>query len=209
MAFDGNSDLLWARQLRKQGDLATSREMLGANADHDTTLRSYLLQTLGDARDADTRELLAEYLAEDPEVPVRSMAAQSLGRMGSSWAVPPLLNALTDEAATVREAAALSLGAIGDPKAVHALCELLGADASAMTRAGAAVALGEIGDPAATAALVAALDDDRLIVRRDAVVALTRAGRGGEARQALERTARSVRNVLIHRRIKRAIRELS
>jgi hypothetical protein len=210
MALGNDSDLLWARKLRKQEDLVASREMLDRDSvGQNTTLRAYLLQTLGAALDAETRELLTTYLTKDPAAPVRSMAAQALGRIGSSWAVPQLIDALTDQEKTVREAAALSLGTIGDPVAVHALCDVLSADESAMTRSGAAVALGRIGDPAATRTLMMALNDEHLIVRRDAVRSLARLGGGEEVRQAVREMARSVRNTLIWPSVRNAMKQLS
>lgn len=205
-----NSDVLWARKLRKRGDLEASRRMLaGEGAAHDTYLRAYLVQTLGLARDPAAREELVPYLLDDPEGPVRGMAAQALGHIGSSWAVPQLIEALADGDKSVREAAALSLGTIGDPRAVGPLSTAVVSEEETMARAGAAVALGRIRDPAATGPLIAALKDNRLVVRRDAVGALAQAGRGEAARQALREAGRSIRNVVILPKIRHAIRKLS
>lgn len=210
MASRKDADLLWARKLRKRGDVATSRAMLEAGpASKDSHLRAYLVRTLGLASDAETRDMLCTYLLNDPEGVVRSMSAQALGQVGSSWAVPALTKALTDRERWVREAAALALGAIGDPRAVRPLCIALEEDDYSMVRAAAADALGKIGDPAATGSLIAALNDERLMVRRDAVRALPRVGGGDEVRLALESMTHSFANLLIWPSVRKAIRRLS
>ncbi len=207
MALGRDADILWAKKLRKQGDIAASRAMLDAGpAGQDKHLRAYLVRTLGLSTDAETRELLSTYLLEDPEEVVRGMAAQALGQVKSSWAVPQLILALSDENRPVRESAALALGSIGDPRAVRALCETLTSDDSAMVRASAADSLGEIGDQAARDPLVAALGDRRLLVRRSAVLAIALTGSNRDAEQSLRQMRKRLRNLLIWPAIARALR---
>lgn len=209
MGLTKDADILWARRLRKRGDIAATRAMLDAGpADKDEILRAYLVRTLGLSTDVEMTELVSKYLLEDPEGVVRSMAAQALGQLKSSWAVPQLIQALSDTDRSVREAAALALGAIGDPHAVRALSEILARDESAMVRSSAADSLGEIGDQAARDPLVDALNDKRLLVRRSAVLAIIRTGGERDAERPLRQMKRGLRNLLIWPAISRALRTL-
>jgi len=58
--------------------------------------------------------------------PARRRAAEALGRLGNPRAVAPLMHALRDPDAIVRQNAAAALGELGDPRAVPALIPLLG-----------------------------------------------------------------------------------
>jgi HEAT repeat protein len=50
---------------------------------------------------------------------------EALGKIGDPQAIPPLLQALQDEAWEVREAACEALGAIGNPQAIPPLLQAL------------------------------------------------------------------------------------
>ena len=90
-------------------------------------------------------------------------------------AAPPLIAALKDPSARVREAAAGALGRIGDPRAMVPLTEAL-SDEAREVRMSAARALGRLEQPAATAALAAAVADSDWVVRQEAVDSLGRLG---------------------------------
>ena len=54
---------------------------------------------------------------EDPEWPVRALAASSLGRLGEERALPRLARAMGDPAYWVRQHAAEAMAAMGEPGA--------------------------------------------------------------------------------------------
>lgn len=108
---------------------------------------------------------------KDKDWVVRGIAVQSLGDIGDSRAIVPLIKALKDEHRFVREAAAVALGKIGDARAVDPLIAVLD-DEDGYVRMSAAEALGEIGDPRAFDSLTEALKDDRSVVREAATTAL-------------------------------------
>ncbi len=133
---------------------------------------------------------------EDKDPTVRKAAAQSLGRIGDSQAVDPLVIALGDEYSGVREAAAKALENLGeplggvivqclkgsekardtlaagkDPRAVVPLLNVLGTwDPN--VRAAAVKTLGKLKDPRAVEPLVRALEDTSDSVQEAAAWAL-------------------------------------
>ncbi|MCC7566068.1 MAG: HEAT repeat domain-containing protein [Methanomicrobiaceae archaeon] len=163
--------------------------------------------------------------SEDPVT--RQRAALALGDMGGEQAIAPLIHALGDPVASVRESAADSLALLGEP-AVSPLIEILtdperageyhgpgetrparsaggeivGGDLSREARSGfrrmyAAAILGEIGDARAIDPLISALYDDVADVRCQAGGALGKMG--GRAVDPLSRamSGSSDRNVRI------------
>lgn len=102
-------------------------------------------------------ERVASTLERHPDWSARMRAAQTLGRMRATTAIPALASALsTDEYAFVRSAAAAALGRVDGPSAVPPLAAALGADAEPRVREAAARALSAMRDPSAAAALAAA-----------------------------------------------------
>lgn len=93
----------------------------------------------------------------DPNLVVRTRAAESLGEIGDQAAVAPLIERLGDraEARDVRTRAAEALGRLGSPIAVPSLLDVLD-DPVWHIRYHAIVALGAIGDPQAEDGLVKA-----------------------------------------------------
>ena len=121
--------------------------------------------------------------AEDPDASVRAAACKALGRHGRPEHAPLLIKALTsDPDAGVREEAARSLQRIHSPEAVEPLLaavrqpESTGAisrvEDSAEVRAEAALALAQYRDKRVLQGLFGALNDQRLAVNRNALVAL-------------------------------------
>jgi HEAT repeat protein len=117
---------------------------------------------------------LADDLQSDVAA-VRVHAVKSLGRAGSTAAVPALVDALGDTHASVRREAAKSLGFLKDDRAVEPLISAL-ADSDKNVRHYAAYALGEMKDGRATRALLAALGDPEWCVRDQAAWALREIG---------------------------------
>ena len=86
---------------------------------------------------------LIKALGYDKDVQVRREAAYTLGKIGTSIAVDPLIKALEDPDNYVRRQAADALGNIGDPKAVEPLNKALN-DLNKYVCQGAADALRKI-----------------------------------------------------------------
>jgi HEAT repeat protein/beta-lactamase regulating signal transducer with metallopeptidase domain len=126
-------------------------------------------------RDAEKNRMVVRSLAaalSDTDFEVRIAAAETLGRLESKEAVPPLMKALTDAAWEVRAAAAEALGNIRDKRAVGALISALG-DEDWHVRLNAIEALGEISDQKAINPLAEALKDTNHSIRLAAVEALS------------------------------------
>jgi HEAT repeat protein len=104
--------------------------------------------------------------AEVPEL--RMAAANGLGQLEHTDAVPDLVDRFDDADPRVRARAARACGLIGDPRATGPLEDLL-TDRSAAVRREAADALGNVGNRQALAALLPLYRDDSEPVRRVAV----------------------------------------
>ena len=139
---------------------------------------------------ASVPQLLAAMTSSDPEV--CRLAMLSLRGLGAN-AIPPFVQALQDEDASVRQAAAITLGQIG-LGAIDAVPQLTSAlsDAEPRVRAAAAFALSAFGPYAmeAVPTLRFALSDEFPAVRTRAAFALGQIGPA--ARRAGEELARLV-----------------
>jgi len=109
--------------------------------------------------------------ADVPEL--RMAAANALGELEESDAVPKLTDRFSDPDPRVRARAARAVGQIGDPRAITPLESLL-SDANGTVRREAADALGQIGNRQALQALLDLYDDEDERVRRVAVGAFGR-----------------------------------
>ncbi len=106
---------------------------------------------------------LIETLIYSEDMLARARAAEILGELQNGLAIEPLIEALSDPYASVRENAAEALRKFGDP-AVDSLIDALG-DPSETKRSYAAGILGRIGSEKAVSALIAALQDENPDVR--------------------------------------------
>lgn len=141
--------------------------------------------------------LLFRLQANDPNA--REMAANTLGHLGNSRAVEPLIVTLDDNSDTVRSAAAVALGHLGDACAIEPLIEILD-DESAFVRLAAIAALEELADLRAVAALGVVLKDRNEQVRRVAVEAMRQLGGSNAAKLlhiALEDSSETVRRLAV------------
>lgn len=129
----------------------------------------YLIEMLGDSAPLDwvTRE--GQLFPTSPG----GEAAVSLGEIGDSRAVEPLIAALKNKGYTIRWKIVDALGKIRDRRAVELLIALLkDTNESDIVRFRVPDALGEIGDTRAVEPLIESLNDEDTIVREHAVKAL-------------------------------------
>lgn len=117
-----------------------------------------------------TAKRFASALSSDiPEL--RMAAANALGNLGETNAIPALIQALDDENPAVRTRVCAALGTLEHPRAVEPLIEQLD-DSRGRVRLAAANALATIGNDRALSALLAMLSDENPEIRRISVVAL-------------------------------------
>lgn len=116
-------------------------------------------------------EDLAQRLA-DAELSVREESAQELAELQSPDAIPWLLHALEDDAASVRMWGAYGLTRLARPEDLARLREGLEQESSSLVRVWCAYGLANSGDRQATTTLVGLLDDPDLDVRNNCADAL-------------------------------------
>jgi hypothetical protein len=138
---------------------------------------------------------------------IRLESVRLVGQMGAEFTDEPLLDALGDTDASVRQGAMAVLGGLRVKAAIPALRQI--AEEPPGTRdvegqMAAIAALGTIGDPEALSTLIALLHRKRWLLRRTteklrvaAAYALGKLG-GGEATDALQAVAQSARPALRH-----------
>jgi HEAT repeat protein len=120
-----------------------------------------------DAADWVRAKAFVQALGSDiPEL--RMAAANALGELETSEAVPKLVERFDDPDPRVRARAARACGLITDPRATEGLVGLL-SDSRAAVRREAADSLGRIGNRQALSALLGMYDDENERVRRIAV----------------------------------------
>jgi HEAT repeat protein len=120
-------------------------------------------------KDVVLTHLLKDLYAQS--VAMRKSAAESLGAMRDSRAVPNLLDMYQDQSEQVRGAAVWALGQIRDKRALNQLAKAL-KDPDSMVRVLAADALAEIGSTDCVPDLIGALGDGHNRVRKAAADAL-------------------------------------
>ncbi len=160
-----------------------------------------------------TRFLLRKLRSESAEM--RAYAAEGLGGVGDSHAVPPLIEALADDNTAVRRFAISSLGHLRDERAIDKLIPFL-QDKEPDMRCAAVVALGELGlsekrgaNPPVQVieALISSVTDTDRSVCSAAVVALGRIG-NPQAISALNALAETTESEWIRRYISEALHQI-
>ncbi|HNR58883.1 MAG TPA: HEAT repeat domain-containing protein, partial [Methanothrix sp.] len=171
---DPDANVRWAAAstLGSLGDRKAVDPLTIALKDGDFRVRqaaAWSLGELGDAKAAgaliqtlQTRDYYPSY-EEDRMMPqenqLRATATEALGKLNSSSAVDPLIQALLDEESSVRAAAAESLGRQNDPKVVEPLILALKED-SYQVRTNALWSLQKINDTRATEPLILSIMDE-------------------------------------------------
>jgi HEAT repeat protein len=129
-------------KLRVLGSVSVG-PIVDALDDPSPEVRHYLAFTLGYLDDEAVIDPLFSLFRADPLVTVRCSAAEALGRQECVEAIDPLIEALADTSAQLRQSAAYALGLIGDPRARPAL-ETAKSDSDELVRFFAEDALVEI-----------------------------------------------------------------
>jgi HEAT repeat protein len=112
----------------------------------------------------------------DPQCPMRYLAAGRLGEIGDPRAIPGLIQALDhNHGFIVRMWAAHALGDLRDSQAVEPLIQCL-EDEESCVRSAAARSLGKIGDQRTVEPLIRLLWDEEWYVQMEAIMALGRLG---------------------------------
>ena len=160
-----------------------------------------------------TRFLLRKLRSESAEM--RAYAAEGLGGVGDVHAVPPLIDALSDDNIAVRRFAISSLGHLRDERAIDKLIPFL-QDEEPDMRCATVVALGELGlseeriaNPPVQVidALISSVTDIDRSVCSAAVVALGRIG-NPQAVSALNALAETTESEWIRRYISEALHQI-
>ncbi|MDP6380368.1 MAG: tetratricopeptide repeat protein, partial [Phycisphaerae bacterium] len=139
---------------------------------------AWIMEGLGNFKDKRVVRALVEFLEDKNDwVGMRSICAESLGRIGDPEAVPALINqlrdvAMRDHAARVRVNAAGALAAIGSMAAVGPLVEVAQGDRDSSVRRAAISALAKMKVPEAIEVSLEALKDESAYVRAAAAVSL-------------------------------------
>lgn len=115
--------------------------------------RALAVRLIGDLRQGNGALAVAR-LVDDPDEPLRLVAAMTAAQIGDSRAAGPLVRASRDSEPTVREIAIWALGGVGGDAAVDRLVEVLTEGQSWREQALAAIALGRVGGKKPTRALV-------------------------------------------------------
>ena len=145
--------------------------------DPEWSVRQAAVEALGVVADAAAVPLLVAAVKQADQVQdqagaaaLRASAVEAFGRIGAA-SVGPLLEALRDRHAKLRETAIEALGAIGGRDAESAFASMLADDRSSVRQA-AAAALARAAGPAAVPALRTALGHKDPVTRRCAADAL-------------------------------------
>lgn len=162
------------------GDTGMADQLLAAqeSAEFDSHQQALFTRLIGRTADPRQVESFISMLASGDQV-LRAAAADALGWIGDTRAVPPLLAILQrpDDHEAVREIAAEALGKLGDRAAVQPLIDAL-SDSSDWLRRAAAQSLGELGDHRAVEPLSALMADKSTMVQDAAFEALKRLSTG-------------------------------
>lgn len=116
---------------------------------------------------------LARMLHQHQNSSVRKGAAEALGHIADSRAVPPLILALDDQDNAVRQQAIVALGDIGSSAALDPLISCLHEQHKGIRRR-AVVALGHLGNTHTIPPLIPMLEDQDVVIRKSAVEALAK-----------------------------------
>mgnify|MGYP000612995980 CR=1 FL=1 len=116
-----------------------------SSEDEESVVRVRVAEALGTREEADLVLPTLFKLIEDEDEVVRRTAADSMGNIGSSDAVPALCNALHDKDDTVRSHAAEALGEIGSDDSAKALVDAFLHDDDYNVRYFAKQSLGKVG----------------------------------------------------------------
>ncbi len=160
--------------------------LLADLATPDPDVRKFIVDILGDIKDARAVPALIDRLGDEDEN-IRVAAAEALGKIRDPRAVDALLACLARcDQGWLDYAAAEALGAIGDERALGPLLAALGRSS---LREPVLEALGRIGDAGTIGPLITSLGDPLRIVREVSIIALAAISRKSAAPERLKITA--------------------
>lgn len=152
-------DAMDREQARSPEDVGAAMQGALSSGDWLQIERALTLLPAAALSDARWQEFLIDALLHDDSF-VRQAAAEAVGRLGFSVAIPALLRLLHDPDYLVRVCAVEALGEVGDCNAQDAIAALL-QDRRPLVRGYAAMALAELGCDGASQVLDARLQRER------------------------------------------------
>lgn len=132
--------------------------LLQALTDQAAIVRSEVVDTLGILQYQPAFEAIRVLLREDPEPLVRASAAETLGDLGNTQAIPDLEAAMHDPDDAVRAYAANALGLLGTEALIPILQRINGSEASLQVQAELAGAMYRLGSTEALHRLLGLVD---------------------------------------------------
>ena len=151
-------------RMGKRGKTEASLEELLGRADKRD---QFAIRILGTMAATEAAETLIEYVDEDSNPQLQKATFKTLGEIGATDAVGPLVEKLTMENDQVRPYAARALGLIGDTRAIEPLANTLEEDDDDV-RAAAGWALRQIGTREALEAVAEYADERSFVVQTEA-----------------------------------------
>jgi HEAT repeat protein len=161
-----------AQILGRIGDARALPALKTLTRDPNNHVRRQAFVALGSMGDPELVEFLAVTLYEDPLADLRAAAAEGLASLGDTLAVPSLVRALQDTAASVRKQSVVALNQLWTSAAETAVARALSADRDETVRYVATQALGQHDAVGARDHLRVALQDSSKWVRTEAARSL-------------------------------------
>ncbi|MBI2469798.1 MAG: HEAT repeat domain-containing protein [Planctomycetes bacterium] len=172
------------------GDERAVKPLIYTLGDESLVVREKSANALGKLGRPEAEESLISALNSNTNLSIVCAIIESLGQLGDTRAVEPLIAFLGHKEAKIRECTAASLGKLRDTRAVESLIAALN-DEQERVRWYAADSLGKIGDPASVDSLIKLLSDTSARVRESAVTALGQIGN----QQAIESLVKALQDV--------------
>ena len=143
---------------------ASLEELLGRAGKRD----KFAISILGKMAAEEATETIVDYVDEESNPQLQKVTFKTLGEIGASEAVGPLVSALDSDNDLVRPHAARALGLIGDTRAIDPLADVLAHDDDDDVRAAAGWALRQIGTRAALETVAEYADEHSFLVSTEA-----------------------------------------
>lgn len=155
--------------LKRLGDDDALEPMLqrAQRRDHDA------IEIIGKIGNPEATDQIISHAEPNGDIELQRTTIKALGEIGDTSATQTIANQLLHDDARVRAVAARALGLIGDPRAIAPLADRLADDEAVKVRGNAAWALRQIRTEPALEILTDYLDDDHVLVKKEARQART------------------------------------